>query len=126
MEEHQRHPSKTEGFDCNLVSQSLERTCDGPIMPLDSGLGESQYVCVEAVEKTIRRARVEPRRQFHAPISVNQTDRDEYSGGSFLVLKIRVEIQRTQSTHPPANGSCSSRETKIRNGEEMPLARTSS
>jgi len=62
----------------------------------------------------------------HASISVNQPYRQQYSGGGLVILKFRVEIQRTQPTHPPANGSCSSGDTKIRNGEEMPLARTSS
>ena len=95
-------------------------------MPLDPGIGEPENVRVIAVEKTIRRARVQSRRQFHASITVNQPYRDEYSGGGLLILKFRVEIQRTQSIHPPANGSCSSRETKVRNGEEIPIARTSS
>src|SRR5665213_2115469 len=45
--------------------------------------------------------------------------------GAFLILESCVEVQRTQSIHPPVNGSCASGETKIRNGEEMPLARTS-
>ncbi len=95
-------------------------------MPLDPGIREPEDVGVKAVEKTIRRTGVQSRRQFHAMITVDQPYRGEYSGGGFLILKIRVEIQRTQSIHPPAKGSCSSGETKIRNGEEMPLARTSS
>jgi len=95
-------------------------------MPLDSGPGKPQNLCVEAVEKAIRRRSVKPRRQFDASISVNQPYGNEYSGDGLVVLKVRVEVQRTQSTHPPANGSCTSGETKIRKGEEMPLARTSS
>lgn len=126
MEEHQGRPLKTEGLNCNLVAEGRKRTRDGPIMPLDPGLGKPQDFRVEAVEKTIRRPGIQPRRQFDALIAVNQSYRDNYSTGGFLVLKIRVKVQRTQSTHPPANGSCSSGETKIRKGEEMPLALTSS
>ena len=108
------------------MPEGLERTRHGPIIPFDPGIGEPEDICVKAAEKTICRTRIQSRRQFHASITVNQPYRDEYSGGGLLIRKFRVEIQCTQSIHPPTNGSCSSGETKIRNGEEMPLARTSS
>ena len=71
MEEHQCRPLKTEGLNCNFVSEGRKRTRDGPITPLDPGLGKPQYLGVEAVEKTIRRPGVQPRRQFDASITVN-------------------------------------------------------
>ena len=87
---------------------------------------KSEDVRVESVEKTIGRARIQTRPQFHAAFAVNQPDRDKYSRERFLVFKIRVEVERDQSIHPPANGSFSSGETKITKGEEIPFARTSS
>ena len=71
MEEHQRGPLKTESLNCDLVPEGWKRTRDSPIMPLDSGLGKPQNLCVEAVEEAIRRSRVQPRRQFDASITVN-------------------------------------------------------
>ena len=126
VEENQRLPLEAKRLDCDLVSKSPEGTCNGSIVPFDSRAGQSEDVCIKAVEKTIRRPRIQPRAQFHAVIAVNQADRDKYSRGTFLVLKPRVEIERDQSIHPPVNGSCSSGETKIIKGEDIPLARTSS
>ena len=93
MEEHQRRPLESEGFDCNLVPEGLERTRHGPIIPFDPGIGEPEDICVRAVEKTICRTRIQSRRQFHASITVNQPYGDEYSGGGLLIRKFRVEIQ---------------------------------
>jgi hypothetical protein len=43
--------------------------------------------------------------QLHTAVTVNQPYGDKYSGGSFFVFKIRVEVERDQSIQPQANGS---------------------
>lgn len=125
VEEDQCRPLQAEGINCDLVSVGTEGTCYGPVLSLDSGARKSQDIRVRPVEKAVRRSRIQASPQFHATIAVNQPHWDKDSGRCFLVLEIGVEFERDQSIHPPTNGSCSWGETKIRKGEESPLASTS-
>lgn len=119
-------PLLAEGFNYDLVPTGTEGTGDSSIFPLDSGLGESQDICVGIVEDTVRRPGVQPGSQLNASIAVLQPHRYENCGRRLIVIKLAVEFERDQSSHPPANGCCSSGETKIKKGEESPFAVTSS
>ncbi|HWF11385.1 MAG TPA: hypothetical protein VG297_23105 [Bryobacteraceae bacterium] len=56
MKEDDGRPLLTNGFDRYFVPESLERSGDGSIFPLDSAIGESQYVRVGIVEDAVQSA----------------------------------------------------------------------
>jgi len=77
------------------VSKGLEEAGDSSVSPLNSDLGESEDVGVEAIEEAVRSPGVEACFQFDTAITVNQANRDEYSRGGFLLPEVGVEVERS-------------------------------
>ena len=96
MEEHKSRPLEAEGLDCDFVSERLERARDGSVFPLDPGVGKPEDIRAGAVEKTVRRARVQPCTQFHAAIGVHPLSetRGKDSAYRSMMIPSRKLVQR--------------------------------
>ena len=64
VEEDKRPLLKPNGLDFNLVPDRQKRPGYGPILPLDSGVGELQDLRIGAIKKTVGRPCIQTRCQF--------------------------------------------------------------